>query len=122
MSRGARKSLTVWDESAGTVEERFSDPRDRLTEAPSVAVGKKAERAPRAAARAPRNWASACAIVWLETETCSSRSFKRGSPKVSHHLPRAASSLGSAVFHSPGAGASAGASLKAAGTGASGLL
>src|ERR1700674_5995412 len=83
---------------------------DRVADAPAVTVGNRPPRATPAAARAARNCASAWAIDWLETETCSSNALSCGSPKTSHHLPRGISSAGVAVFQFGGGG-----SLKAAG-------
>src|SRR5579864_5350232 len=89
--------------------------RDLVAEAPAVTVGKRPPRATPAAARAARNCASAWAIDWLETETCSSSALSCGSPKTSHHLPRGISSRGVADFQFGGGG-----SLKAAGAAAGG--
>src|SRR5579863_6313920 len=38
-------------------------------------------------------------MVWLFTSICSSSAFKSGSPKISHHLPRATVSRGWPIFH-----------------------
>src|ERR1017187_5396289 len=77
--------------------------------------GDKAERATRTAALASRNCASACKTFWLEMPTCSSSALSAGSPKISHHLPRMAPSLGCASFQPAG-----GASLKVCGATAAG--
>ncbi len=89
---------------------------ERVAWAPAVSVGKRPARASATAARAPRNCASACARVWLETETCSSSALSAGSPNSSHHLPRRAASLGCARFQPSG-----GASLKPPGVSTVGL-
>src|ERR1700732_479692 len=87
------------------------DPlRALVAEAPAVTVGKRPPRATPAAARAARNCASAWAIDWLETDTCSSSASSCGPPKSCHHLPRGISSRGVADFQFGGGG-----SLKAAG-------
>src|SRR5436305_15178595 len=106
----------------GLVEAGPVEPREVVTEAPAVTVGNSADLACATRARAPRNWASACASVWLETATCSSSAFNWGSPKTSHHLPRRAASRGCAGFQSPGATPGGGCSLKAAGTSTGGVL
>src|SRR5438552_12725199 len=67
------------------------------------------------AARAARNRASAAAMFWLETSTCTSNALNSGSLKISHHAPRSSVSCGSACFHSLF-------SLNAGGTGAGGVL
>src|SRR6266850_2686723 len=72
--------------------------RDRVTPGSAVTVGKSWDRASFTRARAARKFASAEATVWFETFTSSSNAFKFGSPNIFHHLPRAASSLGSAFF------------------------
>src|ERR1700692_638356 len=99
------------------VRPRPAPLRDLVAEAPAVTVGNRPPRATPAAGRAARNCASAWAIDWLETETCSSSASSCGSPKSSHHLPRGISSRGVADFQFGGGG-----SLKAAGEAAAGRL
>jgi hypothetical protein len=53
---------------------------ERVTPGEVVSVGRKSARAMRTAARAPRSWASACAMFWFETSTCSSSAFNSASP------------------------------------------
>src|SRR5882724_11264437 len=55
-------------------------------------------------------------MLWFETSTCCSSSFKRGSSNISHQLPRMRSSRGCAIFQPSVLGKSAGvSSRKAAG-------
>src|ERR1700680_2732446 len=100
---------------ASTVVPLPAPLRDLVAEAPAVTVGKRPPRATPAAARAARNCASAWAIDWLETDTCSSSASSCGSPKSCHHLPRGISSRGVADFQFGGGG-----SLKAPGEAAGG--
>jgi hypothetical protein len=87
-----------------------------------VRVGHHWARDWSASAEETRTCASAAAMLWLETSTCAISASSCGSPKASHHLPRAAASRGSAGFQSPASCFAAGsfASLYAAGTSTSG--
>ena len=100
------------------------DSPSRVGPKPAPTCGNHCERAERVAARASSTRAAAAFRFWFAASACVSSESSTGSPNTFHHSPRCALSDGSAVFHVPACSpaASVGASLNAAGVGASGRL
>ena len=81
-STGSENCVSVADVAADPT--RFTETRCSVIDGLTVTVGKYCERPSFTSARAWRNWASACAIVWLDT---SDAGFERIELRIAVPVP-----------------------------------